>query len=151
MYLSDILTGSCQSWKKKCDNSIQITWTYQKRFWGGKTPLSPAATFRAWLWWGVEHLLQPCFKHDRRMYLSDILPGSCQSWKKKCDNSIQITWAYQKNCGGGEPRSPVVMFQACLGWGIEPCSPATMFQSWQTGVLIQCTTRQLSVVTKEAW
>jgi len=49
---------------------------------------------------GVEPCLkfpQPCFKRDRRMYLSDILPGSCQSWKRKYDNSMEITWAYQKS------------------------------------------------------
>ena len=36
-------------------------------------------------------LPQPCFKHDRRMYLSDILPGSYQCCQRKRDNSIQKT------------------------------------------------------------
>jgi hypothetical protein len=67
---------------------------------------SPVAMIQAWL--GGESnptLPQPSFKHDRRGYLSDILSESCQCWQKKCDNSIQISWAYQKHLLGGEPLS----------------------------------------------
>jgi len=45
-------------------------------------------------------LPRPCVKHDSRMY--DILPGSCELWKRKYDNSMQITWAYQR-CFLGKP------------------------------------------------
>jgi len=38
-------------------------------------------------------LPQSCFKHDRRMYSSDILPKRCWCRKRKCNNSIPITWA----------------------------------------------------------
>jgi len=36
-------------------------------------------------------LPQTRFKHDGRVYLSDILPGSCQCRKKKCGDSLQIS------------------------------------------------------------
>jgi len=51
-------------------------------------------------------LQQPCFKHDRRLYLSDI---------PKSDNLIQKTnWLSlsKKILGGVKPRSPAAMFQA---------------------------------------
>jgi hypothetical protein len=49
--------------------------------------------FQAWLGGGSNLALpQPCFKHDKEVYLSDILPWEgCQCWKWKCDNSIQKT------------------------------------------------------------
>jgi len=127
MYLSDILPGSCQCRKKKCDNSIQISWAYQKPFLGGD-PRSPSSMFQAWLGGESNRALpQPCFNHDRRMYSSNMLPGSCQCWNRKCDNSIQITRAYQKTFLGEDSRSPVSMFQAWLGGESNPAVPQPCF------------------------
>jgi len=73
VYLSDILSGSCECWKRKCDNSIQISWTYQNSSW---TLLAQPCFNHAYGGESNPAHPQPCFKHERRMYLSNILPGS---------------------------------------------------------------------------
>ena len=111
---------------------------------------SPAAMFQAGL--GGESNLalpQPCFKHDRRVYLSDILSESCQWWQRKRDNSIQKKKIIQKISLGGESRSPAGMFQACLGRGVESCCPAAMFRAWQADVLARYTTREVVSVENQ--
>jgi len=64
------LWESCQCWKWMCDNSTQKTnWL----------SLSKKVILQA----GESNpvLPQPCFKHDRRVYLSDILLESCQCFR----------------------------------------------------------------------
>ena len=166
MHLSDLLPGRCQYRNRKCNNSIPITWPYRKCFLGGEPlscshvssvtrrwvkPCSPAAMFQAWP--GSESnpvLPQPCFQHARRMYLSDILPGRCYYRKRKCNNSIPITWPYRKCFLGGEPLSCSHVSSTTRRW-VEPYSPAAMFPAWQADVLIQYTTRELLVLKKEVW
>ena len=77
-----------------------------------RTPPLAQPCFMAWL--GKESnpaLPLPCFKHDRRVYLSGILPGSCEYCKRKLDNSLQITWAYQNRFLGGAPALPQPCFK----------------------------------------
>ena len=50
---------------------------------------------------------------------------------------------------GGKPSA--AMFQAWLWWGVEPCSPAAIFQAWQADVVVWYTTRESLVSKREAW
>jgi len=65
---------------------------------------------------------------------------------------MQITsWAYQNSFLGGEPTAlpqAAAMFQAWLWWGVEPCSPAAVFQAWQADLLVWYTTKGVASVEK---
>ena len=136
MYLSDILSESCEWGKRKCDNSIQITWAYHEMANRSPSAMSPAAMFQAW----------------QADLLVRYTTREWWVWKKEVYNSTQITWAYQKKSfWGGEPRSPAAMLQAWLGRGGEHCSPAAMFQAWQASVPIRYTIWQLSMLKMECY
>ena len=130
MYLSDILPGSCQSWKKKCDNSMQNYLSLSKKFLRRRTLLSLSNVS------------------------SMTMLGSRTPLSRRHVSSVTGGWTcpiYQGSFWGGERRSPVAMFQAWLGRGVEPCSPAAVFQAWQARVLIRYTIRGLAVLKKEVW
>jgi len=119
----------------------------------GCEPRFPAVMFQAWLRRGVEPcclnaaLPQPCFKHDRRVYLSDILPGSCSVEKGSMIIRYKLPELSQKL-----PRRRIpLVFQAWLGRWVEPCSPAAMFQAWEASVLIRYTIRELSMLKMERY
>jgi len=78
------MTG-CQ--KRKCDNSKPITWVYQKCILGGQ-PLTCSHVSSMTRREPNPALPQPCFKQDKRVFVSGILPESCWCWKRKCDDSI---------------------------------------------------------------
>jgi len=122
--LYNLLVGVVSLEKGSVIIQYKLTWTYKNVF-EAVNPTNPQpcfkhdlggeSTFPA-LWQpcfkhdlggeSIPALWQPCFKHDRWMYLSNILTESCQSWKRKCDNSIPITWAYKNVSDAVNPTIP---------------------------------------------
>jgi len=118
--------------KGKCYKFIQINWAYQKSSLGGE-PRSPAATFQAWHAWQA-----------------GVLPGSCQCWQRKRDNSIQKN---KRSLSEKFLRLRISRghVSSMTRQGVGPCSPAAMFQNFNhdKGVLIRYTTREFLVLRKE--